>query len=98
MRQPSGALRQTLAGINGTIILLLEAPQRRVSASQVPRRRRNGMTSGIQKALRILNAGLSLCVTGETGCGKEHFSRRLFQESRWQRQLRGDQRAELPSR
>ncbi len=22
-------------------------------------------------------------MTGETGCGKEHFSRRLFQESRW---------------
>jgi len=36
-----------------------------------------------QKALRILNAGIALCVTGETGCGKEHFSRELYQQSRW---------------
>ncbi|MBV8041874.1 sigma 54-interacting transcriptional regulator [Pluralibacter sp.] len=36
-----------------------------------------------QKALRILNAGIALCITGETGCGKEHFSRELYQQSRW---------------
>ncbi|MFI8416321.1 sigma-54-dependent Fis family transcriptional regulator [Serratia sp. NPDC078593] len=36
-----------------------------------------------QKALRILNAGLSLSITGETGCGKEHFSRCLYQQSKW---------------
>lgn len=35
------------------------------------------------KALRILNAGIALCITGETGCGKEHFSRELYQQSRW---------------
>ncbi|ADO49027.1 sigma-54-dependent Fis family transcriptional regulator [[Enterobacter] lignolyticus] len=36
-----------------------------------------------QKALRILNAGIAVCVTGETGCGKEYFSRELYQQSRW---------------
>ena len=35
------------------------------------------------KALRILNAGIALCVTGETGCGKEHLSRELHARSRW---------------
>lgn len=36
-----------------------------------------------EKALRILNAGIALCVTGETGCGKEHFSRDLHARSQW---------------
>ncbi|KAA8996644.1 sigma-54-dependent Fis family transcriptional regulator [Affinibrenneria salicis] len=36
-----------------------------------------------EKALRILNAGIALCITGETGCGKEHFSRRLYETSKW---------------
>lgn len=82
LRQPSGAPRQTLAGNQRHYYSLLEAPQRRVSAlrSTPPAERHDEQH---QKALRILNAGLSLCVTGETGCGKEHFSRRLFQESRW---------------
>ncbi|RTF97470.1 sigma-54-dependent Fis family transcriptional regulator, partial [Serratia marcescens] len=82
LRQPSGAPRQTLAGNQQHYYSLLEAPQRRVSAlrSAPPAERHDEQH---QKALRILNAGLSLCVTGETGCGKEHFSRRLFQESRW---------------
>lgn len=35
------------------------------------------------KALRIINAGIALCVTGETGCGKEHFSQQLHHLSRW---------------
>lgn len=35
------------------------------------------------KALRLLNAGVSLCITGETGCGKEHVSRSLWQQSQW---------------
>lgn len=82
LRQPSGAPRQTLAGNQQHYYSLLEAPQRRVSAlrSAPPAERHDEQH---QKALRILNAGLSLCVTGETGCGKEHFSRSLFQESRW---------------
>ncbi len=37
-----------------------------------------------EKALRILNAGIALCITGETGCGKEHFSHRLYTASKWQ--------------
>ncbi|EMJ4647925.1 sigma-54-dependent Fis family transcriptional regulator [Serratia marcescens] len=83
LRQPSGAPHQTLAGNQRHYYSLLEAPQRRVSAlrSVPPPAERHDEQH--QKALRILNAGLSLCVTGETGCGKEHFSRRLFQESRW---------------
>lgn len=36
-----------------------------------------------EKALRILNAGIALCITGETGCGKEHLARELHQRSRW---------------
>lgn len=36
-----------------------------------------------EKALRILNAGIALCVTGETGCGKEHVSRELHARSTW---------------
>jgi len=83
LRQPYGAPHQTLAGNQRHYYSLLEAPQRRVSAlrSVPPPAERHDEQH--QKALRILNAGLSLCVTGETGCGKEHFSRRLFQESRW---------------
>lgn len=83
LRQPSGAPHQTLAGNQRHYYSLLEAPQRRVSAlrSVPPPAERHDEQH--QKALRILNAGLSLCVTGETGCGKEHFSRRLFQQSRW---------------
>lgn len=81
LRQPSGAPRQTLAGNQRHYYSLFEAPQRRVSALRSPPEERRDEQH--RKALRILNAGLSLCVTGETGCGKEHFSRQLFQESRW---------------
>jgi transcriptional regulator of acetoin/glycerol metabolism len=35
--------------------------------------------------VRLLNAGISLCIQGETGTGKEFVSRRLHQQSRWQR-------------
>ncbi|XTZ40191.1 sigma-54-dependent Fis family transcriptional regulator [Salmonella enterica] len=35
------------------------------------------------KALRIVNAGISLCITGETGCGKEHLARELHGQSAW---------------
>jgi len=37
------------------------------------------------KMVRLLNAGISLCIQGETGTGKEFVSRRLHQQSRWQR-------------
>ncbi|WP_299999745.1 sigma-54-dependent Fis family transcriptional regulator [uncultured Cedecea sp.] len=37
------------------------------------------------KMVRLLNAGISLCIQGETGTGKEFVSRRLHQQSRWYR-------------
>ena len=33
--------------------------------------------------MRLLNAGVSLCIHGETGSGKEYVSRALHQQSRW---------------
>ena len=36
-----------------------------------------------EKMVRLLNAGVSLCIQGETGCGKEYLSRALHQQSRW---------------
>ena len=33
--------------------------------------------------VRLLNAGIALCIEGETGCGKEYVSRTLHQHSRW---------------
>ncbi|MCC3731502.1 sigma-54-dependent Fis family transcriptional regulator [Rouxiella badensis] len=35
------------------------------------------------KMVRLLNAGVSLCIQGETGSGKEYVSRALHQQSRW---------------
>ena len=35
------------------------------------------------KMVRLLNAGVSLCIRGETGCGKEFVSQALHQHSRW---------------
>lgn len=35
------------------------------------------------KMVRLLNAGVSLCIHGETGSGKEYVSRALHQQSRW---------------
>lgn len=35
------------------------------------------------QALRLLNAGIALCITGETGSGKEHLCRALHQQSKW---------------
>ncbi|MTD25853.1 sigma-54-dependent Fis family transcriptional regulator [Erwinia sorbitola] len=37
------------------------------------------------KMVRLMNAGVSLCLHGETGSGKEYVSRALHQQSRWQR-------------
>ena len=36
-----------------------------------------------EKLVRLLNAGVSLCIHGETGSGKEFVSRALHQQSRW---------------
>ena len=36
-----------------------------------------------QKMVRLLNAGISLCIQGETGSGKEYASRILHQLSQW---------------
>lgn len=36
-----------------------------------------------EKMVRLLNAGVSLCIQGETGCGKEFISQTLHQRSRW---------------
>lgn len=36
-----------------------------------------------EKMVRLLNAGVSLCVQGETGSGKEFVSQTLHQHSRW---------------
>lgn len=36
-----------------------------------------------EKMVRLLNAGIALCIEGETGCGKEYVSRTLHQHSRW---------------
>lgn len=35
------------------------------------------------KLVRLLNAGVSLCIHGETGCGKEFVSQALHRHSRW---------------
>lgn len=35
------------------------------------------------KLVRLLNAGISLCIHGETGSGKEYVSRALHQQSQW---------------
>lgn len=35
------------------------------------------------KMVRLLNAGVALCIHGETGCGKEFVSQALHQHSRW---------------
>ncbi|MFK3706236.1 transcriptional regulator of acetoin/glycerol metabolism [Raoultella sp. BIGb0138] len=36
-----------------------------------------------EKMVRLLNAGIALCIEGETGCGKEFVSRTLHRHSRW---------------
>jgi len=36
-----------------------------------------------EKALRIINAGIALCITGETGSGKELGARDLHSRSQW---------------
>ncbi|MFA1237671.1 sigma-54-dependent Fis family transcriptional regulator [Serratia odorifera] len=75
--------RQTLAVNNRRYYALLDAPTRQAWAVRSLPPSPDPQAADRQKALRILNAGLALCVTGETGCGKEHFSRQLYQDSKW---------------
>lgn len=60
-----------------------QRPARRVWTAQPPRTPEEESGVETEKALRLLNAGIALCITGETGCGKEHLSRRLHQQSQW---------------
>lgn len=84
-RQPCGTPRQMQAFNQRHYYSLLQAPQRlSVAISPRPQQAKREDVEHA-KALRILNAGLALCITGETGCGKEYFSRRLFEQSRWSR-------------
>jgi len=80
-RQTLNAPRQTLAVNNRHYYSLLQMPETHSPAirSRVLPFDQDGADR--QKALRILNAGLALCISGETGCGKEYFSQRLFEES-----------------
>ena len=65
----------------------LREPQRNIhpvsrppaTAETLPRQ------SESDKMVRLLDAGISLCIQGETGTGKEFVSRRLHQQSRWHR-------------
>lgn len=41
------------------------------------------LSDGGEKMVRLMNAGVSLCLHGETGSGKEYVSRALHQQSRW---------------
>ena len=58
------------------------APERRYSGRGMARPAVS-VSPEKEKALRILNAGISLCVTGETGSGKEHLARELHARSQW---------------
>lgn len=63
----------------------LRAPQRRhfaAPASPAPDLPFSLGREG-EKLVRLLNAGVSLCIHGETGSGKEFVSRALHQQSRW---------------
>ncbi|MFE4110891.1 sigma-54-dependent Fis family transcriptional regulator [Kosakonia sp. YIM B13611] len=44
---------------------------------------RDQLAAEKEKALRIVNAGIALCVTGETGSGKEYLARELYARSQW---------------
>lgn len=58
------------------------APERRYSGRGMPQPAAT-ISPEKEKALRIVNAGIALCVTGETGCGKEHLARELHGKSQW---------------
>ncbi|KGT94106.1 ATPase AAA [Erwinia typographi] len=64
----------------------LRAPARRYypAAPAVVRPQPFALRGEGDKMVRLLNAGVSLCIYGETGSGKEFVSRTLYQQSRWQ--------------
>jgi transcriptional regulator of acetoin/glycerol metabolism len=80
-RQTLNAPRQTLAVNNRHYYSQLQMPKRHSQAIRPLLSPMDREGADRQKALRILNAGLALCISGETGCGKEYFSQRLFEES-----------------
>nr|WP_315289158.1 sigma-54-dependent Fis family transcriptional regulator [Serratia proteamaculans] len=80
-RQTLNAPRQTLAVNNRHYYSLLQMPETHSPAIRARVLPFDQDGADRQKALRILNAGLALCISGETGCGKEYFSQRLFEES-----------------
>ncbi|MGY5956762.1 sigma-54-dependent Fis family transcriptional regulator [Kosakonia sp. BK9b] len=57
-------------------------PERRYSGRGMPHPQ-DALSAEKEKALRIVNAGIALCVTGETGSGKEHLARELYARSQW---------------
>lgn len=56
-------------------------PARRFSGRGIAPQDHNAVEK--EKALRIVNAGIALCITGETGCGKEYLARELYGRSQW---------------
>ncbi len=80
-RQTLNSPRQTLAVNNRHYYSQLQMPKRHSQAIRPLLSAVDRDGADRQKALRILNAGLALCISGETGCGKEYFSQRLFEES-----------------
>jgi transcriptional regulator of acetoin/glycerol metabolism len=80
-RQTLNAPRQTLAVNNRHYYSQLQMPKRHSQAIRPLLSPIDRDGADRQKALRILNAGLALCISGETGCGKEYFSQRLFEDS-----------------
>jgi len=57
-------------------------PERRISGRGMPRPAQKPVPEQ-EKALRIINAGIALCITGETGSGKEYLARQLHKRSQW---------------
>lgn len=80
-RQTLNAPHQTLAVNNRHYYSQLQMPKRHSQSMRPLLSPIDRDGADRQKALRILNAGLALCISGETGCGKEYFSQRLFEES-----------------
>lgn len=76
----------------GETVLETGNHQRFYARQTLPARRFSGRGSAQQteqhgiekeKALRIVNAGIALCITGETGSGKEYLARELYSRSQW---------------
>jgi transcriptional regulator of acetoin/glycerol metabolism len=86
-------LTQTAVNVPLPLTLQQQTYYYRLRARPVPtlryrlRRRRPSSclspVSAREKMVRLLNAGIALCIEGETGCGKEFVSRTLHRHSRW---------------